>query len=162
MATNRTPAITKIRKDLVFESGFPRPPFPARLPAAAGPEPPAAPNRQTPKSDLGASLPAVNGHTCPADPARARRREERDHRPDLFGAAEPPKRQFPLHEFRHPRRIGLDAAVPGSPRKPNRPRRDAVDPDVVGGQLLGHRLREADFRGLDGVIGDPSTSFSPP
>ena len=58
--------------------------------------------------------------------------------------------------------IVLHAAVPRSPRKPNRPRRHAVDADVVVRQLLRHRLRQADFRGLDGVVRHPAARFAAP
>ena len=61
-----------------------------------------------------------------------------------------------------PVRIGLLPLVPRPARKQNRARRDAVDADVVLGQLLRHRLREADFGRFHGVVGHPAARFAPP
>ncbi len=55
------------------------------------------------------------GTLAPLIQLARRRREERDDRPDLFGAAEPAERQFPLHEFRHPLR---DRPALGGPTIP--------------------------------------------
>src|SRR5206468_3779797 len=101
-------------------------------------------------------LAAVNGHTSPADPARARRDEECDDRPDLLGAAESPEWQLPLDKIIDSGRIFLLPAMPRAPRKQNRPWRDAVDADIVARQLLRHRLRQADLGRLDSVVGHPA------
>ena len=77
-------------------------------------------------------LAAVDGDRRAADPARARRREERDDGADFFGAAEAAERQLAPDELGDAGGIGLLAPVPRAAGKEDRARRDAVDADVVG------------------------------
>src|SRR5258708_4441718 len=91
-ATSRTAATTKSPKGGLFASGLHHRPFRVRSPAMAARAPRIERRTRIQRLDQGAWLAAVNGHTCPADPAGARRHEERNDRPDLFGAAKPPKR----------------------------------------------------------------------
>src|SRR5437773_5692846 len=142
-AVKRTQASWRIPKGSRFESGSrvppvpkPSPDAPSRAPEQPAVHPPARraekpPTKGGPGSDQGTRLAAVNGHTSAADPARARRREERDDRPDFFGAAERPERQLPPDEFCDAGRILLLPAVPRSPLEQNRSRRHAVDANVV-------------------------------
>ena len=101
-------------------------------------------------------------HARPANPARARRGEERDGVPDFFGAAKSPERKLCLYEISDPGRIGFLALVPGAPGKKNRSGRHAVHPNIVFRKLLRHCLRKADLGGLYRVVDHPPTRLSPP
>ena len=76
------------------------------------------------------ALTAVHDDRRAADPARARRGEERDDVADFVGSAEAAERQLALHELGDRRRIVLLALPPRSALEQNRPRRHAVDADV--------------------------------
>src|SRR3954463_4750582 len=106
-AVNRKPASTKTPKVWPSASRSPVPPplsdnSPVKVNSSVRQ---AARTKAVRRSDLRARLAAVHGHPRPADPARARRTEERDARPDFFGAAEAPKRQLPLHEVGNSGRV---------------------------------------------------------
>src|SRR5204863_7331539 len=107
------------------------------------------------RSSQGAGPAAVSAPASPAAPAGTGRHEKRPEGRNLFGPAESPEREFPPDEFAHPFRVLLHASIPRSPRKTDGTRRHAVDADVVAGQLLRHRLGDADFGGFHGVVGHP-------
>ena len=123
-----TLASTRIRKGLWFALECPAVPLHAELSQAPhavfltcgwqegdpGPKLNLPDETTAGQSEQRSRLAAVNAHTGPADPARSRRDEERDNRPDLFGAAEPAKGQFPPDELRYTFRILRAAAVPRS------------------------------------------------
>ena len=67
-----------------------------------------------------------------------------------------------LNELGDPRRIGLLTFVPRAAGKENRSGRHAVDANVVFGQLLRHRLGEADLGRLHGVVDHPSAGLASP
>ena len=81
-------------------------------------------------SSEGPTLTSVDDDRGPADPAGARRGEERHDVADFFGPAEAAKRQLSLHELRDSRRIGLLPLPPRSALEQDRARRHAVDADV--------------------------------
>ena len=172
-AASPTPANTKTPKGSSFASGSPGRPFPAGSPACVALDVerttrPAVPQRRRPRRH------------APADQIR-----ERDWQPSTGTLA--PLIQLARGDTRNattaptssgrpnrpngssrrtnsaiPSGSSCTPAIPRSSRKTNRPRRDAVDADVVARQLLRHRLGEADFGRFDGVVGHPAARFAAP
>ena len=105
-------------------------------------------------------LAAVDDDGRAADPAGLRRREKRDRRADFFGLAEPAERQLLLDELRDAFGIGLLPLPPRSAFKQDRARRHRDDADLILRQLLRERLRQADLRGLDRVVGHAAAGLA--
>ena len=82
--------------------------------------------------------------------------------PTSSGRPKRPNGSSCMHEIGDPGRIVLLTAMPRSAGKQNRPRRHAVDADVVARQLLRQRLRQADFGGLHRVVRHPAAGLPAP
>src|SRR5262249_61773283 len=80
-AANWKPASTRMPKASQPAPESPVPQPPGNLAAVAGLARNPVRAKVAPRSDQGACLAAVNGHTCPADPAHLRRHEEPDDGP---------------------------------------------------------------------------------
>ena len=160
---------TREPRGSLFGVRFPRNPHPARmtgagarfrLDSAAVLTTDSQSRRRQQPIRSGSVMAAINGQACPADPARASRDEERDDRPTSSGR-QTGQRAVPAGEFAHAS-IVLHALVPRPAWKTDRPRRHAVDADIIFRQLLRHRLGEADFRRFHGVVRHAAARFTPP
>ena len=167
-AANRTPANTKTPKDSSFASASPR----HSGPSPGSPARAAAVRRPTHRTDRPTKRPAdqirerdwqpSTGTLAPLIQLARGDTRNATTAPTSSGRPNRPNGSSRRTNSAIPAGILLLTRVPRSARKQNRPRRHAVDADVVARQLLRHRLGQADFGRLHGVVGHPAARFAAP
>jgi hypothetical protein len=106
---------------------------------------PRTPSRRLPARHPGLVLRAVHDDVRPADPARARREQERRHVGDLLGRAEPPERELLAHPALERLGVVPAAMVPAAALEQDRAGADRVDADAVRAELAAERGGEVDL-----------------